>query len=239
MATVTASKVIKVEKKYDGYLEKETNKNLDSMKENAGDNNYTRFARDYYKYTGGNYQGQPWCAMFQSVCLVEAFGLDIAKKLLGGSLYHNCATAVNQFKKAGIWKTSNPKPGDVVIFQNKSNHPCHTGMVIKVSGNIVTTIEGNTSSARGVVANGGCVRIKTYSINYGGIAGYGDMKYSKYDTSKKTDAKEPANNIYVVKEGDTLSSIAAKKKTTVAKLVKLNNISNPNKIKVGQKIKLS
>lgn len=238
MAKVTASKVIKVEKKYNGYLEKETNNKLDSMKENAGDNNYTRFARDYYKYTGGNYQGQPWCAMYQSVCMVEAFGLEIAKKLLGGKLYHNCATAVEQFKKAGIWKTSNPKAGDIIIFQNKSNHPCHTGMVIKVSGKTVTTIEGNTSSAAGVVANGGCVRIKSYSVNYGGIAGYGDMKYSKYDTSeKKTETK--SSNVYTVKEGDTLSSIANKKKTTVAKLVKLNNISNPDKIKVGQKIKLS
>lgn len=235
MATVTAAKVIKVEKKYNGYLEKETNKNLDSMKANAGDENYTRFARDYYKYTGINCQGQPWCAMYQSVCLVEAFGLEIAKKLLGGKLYHNCATAVEQFKKAGIWKTSDPKVGDVVIFQNKSNRPCHTGMVIKVSGKVITTIEGNTSSAPGVVANGGCVRIKTYSVNYGGIAGYGEMKYSKYNTAKK----KTNSKVYVVKEGDTLSSIAEKNKTTVAKLVKLNNISNPNKIKVGQKIKLS
>lgn len=102
MAKVTASKVIKVEKKYNGYLEKASNINLDSLKENAGDKNFTRFARDYKKYTGLDFQGQPWCAMYQSVCLVEAFGLAIAKKLLGGSLYHNCATAVNQFKKAGI-----------------------------------------------------------------------------------------------------------------------------------------
>lgn len=41
---------------------------------------------------------------------------------------------------------------------------------------------------------------------------------------------------YTVKSGDTLSGIASKYKTTVAKLVKDNNIANANLIYVGQKI---
>ena len=41
---------------------------------------------------------------------------------------------------------------------------------------------------------------------------------------------------YTVKSGDTLSGIASKYKTTVAKLVKDNNIENANLIYVGQKI---
>ena len=41
---------------------------------------------------------------------------------------------------------------------------------------------------------------------------------------------------YTVKSGDTLSEIANKYKTTVAKLVKDNNIKNANLIYVGQKI---
>lgn len=45
-------------------------------------------------------------------------------------------------------------------------------------------------------------------------------------------------NSYTVEKGDTLTSIANKYNTTVAKLVSLNKISNPNVIKVGQKIKL-
>ena len=45
--------------------------------------------------------------------------------------------------------------------------------------------------------------------------------------------------IYVVKKGDTLSHIALKYNTTVSELVKLNNISNPNYIVVGQKIRLT
>ena len=54
---------------------------------------------------------------------------------------------------------------------------------------------------------------------------------------------EPHNSnnygsIYVVKAGDTLSGIAAKFGTTVSELVKLNNISNPNLIYVGQVLKI-
>lgn len=41
---------------------------------------------------------------------------------------------------------------------------------------------------------------------------------------------------YTVKSGDTLSGIASKYKTTVAKLVKDNNIKNANLIYVGQKL---
>ena len=43
---------------------------------------------------------------------------------------------------------------------------------------------------------------------------------------------------YVVQAGDTLSGIAARFGTTVAELVSLNNISNPNLIYVGQVLKI-
>ncbi|MDD3303901.1 MAG: DUF3794 domain-containing protein [Clostridia bacterium] len=43
-------------------------------------------------------------------------------------------------------------------------------------------------------------------------------------------------NIYVVKAGDTLWNIAKKYKTSIDKLVKTNDIQNPNSISVGQKI---
>ena len=53
--------------------------------------------------------------------------------------------------------------------------------------------------------------------------------------------KIPSNSekeeiIYIVKKGDTLSEIAKKYNTTVDKLVKDNNISNPNLIYTGQEI---
>lgn len=45
--------------------------------------------------------------------------------------------------------------------------------------------------------------------------------------------------VYTVKPGDTLSGIAQKYGTTVAKLQSLNGIANPNKIYAGQKLKIS
>lgn len=48
-----------------------------------------------------------------------------------------------------------------------------------------------------------------------------------------------ATNTYTVVKGDTLYAIAARYNTTVAKLVNLNNISNPNYIVVGQVLKIS
>ena len=44
---------------------------------------------------------------------------------------------------------------------------------------------------------------------------------------------------YQVKKGDTLSKIAKENNTTVEKLVKINNIKNPNLIYVGQSLKIS
>jgi len=45
--------------------------------------------------------------------------------------------------------------------------------------------------------------------------------------------------VYTVKPGDTLSGIAQKYGTTVAKLQSLNGISNPDKIYAGQKLKIA
>lgn len=50
--------------------------------------------------------------------------------------------------------------------------------------------------------------------------------------------KIPVQTVYTVKKGDTLSKIANKYNTTVAQLVKLNNIKNPDLIYPGQKVKV-
>lgn len=62
--------------------------------------------------------------------------------------------------------TSNKTPhvGDVVLFYRNGTF-AHTGLVYKVANNIYYTIEGNTSGASGVVANGGGVCKKQYSTS--------------------------------------------------------------------------
>lgn len=43
---------------------------------------------------------------------------------------------------------------------------------------------------------------------------------------------------YMIRSGDTLASLAARYHTTVAQLARLNNISDPNKLIVGQRLSL-
>lgn len=51
-------------------------------------------------------------------------------------------------------------------------------------------------------------------------------------------AKKPTTVYHTVKSGETLSGIASKYGTTYQQLAKMNNISNPNLIYVGQKIRV-
>lgn len=52
-------------------------------------------------------------------------------------------------------------------------------------------------------------------------------------------ANAQENNIYIVKSGDTLSKIAKVNHVSLTSLIALNNIKNPNRIYVGEKIVLS
>lgn len=56
--------------------------------------------------------------------------------------------------------------------------------------------------------------------------------------NKQSAPSVPVTSTYTVKKGDTLSGIAARFGTTVAKLVQLNSIKNPNLIFPGQVLKL-
>lgn len=58
------------------------------------------------------------------------------------------------------------------------------------------------------------------------------------DIKNEVPSQEVNTDTYIVKAGDTLSAIASKYNTTVAKLASINNISNPNLISVGQVLKL-
>lgn len=146
------SAMIKIAENEVGYLEKKTNSQLDSKTANAGYNNYTKYWRDVYS----SYQTQPWCACFVSWVFMKAFGLNKAKTLLKHWPYVYCPTLGAKFTKY-----ANPKKGDIVIFYRGGTF-AHTGIVTKVEGDKFWTIEGNTSGASGIVANGGGVCRKSY-----------------------------------------------------------------------------
>lgn len=145
-------KVILIAKNEIGYLEKKSNSQLDSKTANSGSANYTKYWRDVKP----SYQGQPWCACFVSWCFMKALGLETAKKLLKHWPYVYCPTMSGLFTL-----NANPKVGDIVIFKHNGTFT-HTGLVTAVVGDRFYTIEGNTSGASGIIANGGGVCAKSY-----------------------------------------------------------------------------
>lgn len=146
------AKVIEIAEAEIGYLEKASALNLDSKTANAGSANYTKYWRDVYP----QFQGQAWCACFVSWVFMKAFGADAARILLGHWPYTYCPTL------AAMTTNKTPKAGSIIIFYRNGTYT-HTGIVVSVSGDLITTVEGNTSGSAGIVANGGGVFRKTYS----------------------------------------------------------------------------
>ena len=91
------------------------------------------------------------------------------QKLLGGGYTSFTVDGKGFFVKHGRYYKE-PQRGDVVYFYSSvKKRVAHVGIVIEVtklkSGQyVIKTVEGNTSSAPGVVRNGGAVAIKTYAF---------------------------------------------------------------------------
>lgn len=178
------------------YLEKRTNAYLDDFQKNAGYNNYTKFARDVDNWGQPGCQGQPWCAEFQFWKLVKILGITKALQIMGGGFY-NCQSITQWAKKNGTWH-STPKDGALVIFRDGS----HIGSVRSYSNTYIYTNEGNTSSAAGVIANGGSCRNKQYLLSDPVIDGYvwidWDRKTQSTDTWKATGtATSTVDDLYI------------------------------------------
>lgn len=162
------------------YLEKKTSAFLDDFLKNAGYNNYTKFARDVNSWGQPGCQAQPWCAEYQFWKLVKVLGITKALQIMGGGFY-NCVSITNWAKKKGTWH-STPKNGALIIFRNGS----HVGSVRSFDKTYVYTNEGNTSSASGVIANGGSCRNKRYLRSDPVIDGYVWIDWGNEKTTTST-----------------------------------------------------
>ena len=193
-------KLILIAKNEIGYLEKKSNIQLDDKTTNAGSNNYTKYWRDIKP----SYQGQPWCAAFVSWCFMKAFGLDKAKKLLKHWPYVYCPTMSELFTL-----NSYPKIGDIVIFYHNGTFT-HTGLVTAVIGDKFYTIEGNTSGASGIIANGGGVCQKSYYNSKLPGTKFCTPDYSLVASSTETTNTEGGSYMFTpetVKAGDKNTSV--------------------------------
>lgn len=248
-------KVISIALAEVGYLEKASKSQLDDKTANAGSANITKYARDLAEisYFNGNKQGVAWCATFVCWCFYKAYGKDAALTLTcqpkntKNNAGAGCRYAMNYYKSKGQLHDT-PKEGDQIFFYSADKASIsHTGLVYKVDESYVYTVEGNTSSASGVIANGGAVAKKKYRLNYPRIAGYGRPKYTESAQEAGNGHESDSGSgmdeytTYTVKKGDTMGKIARAtlgKASRYPEIARLNNISNPNRISIGQKIKI-
>ena len=169
--TATAEKVLDVARGWLGYSEDNGKwKTILNVY-----NNHKPLARNYKITTKDS-----WCDCFVSACAIKAGATDI----IGTEI--SCGKHVEIFKKKGIWIEDGkitPKVGDIILYnwddntQPNDGWPDHIGYVEKVSGGMITVIEGNKSDK---------VARRTIKVGHGNIRGYARPKYAKSSTSSSS-----------------------------------------------------
>lgn len=133
--------------KYIGYIEKSAAAvkshgyaALLPKEEYAGYDNMTRFAVDV-----GHPNGYPWCQTFVNACLAEAYGKDLANKLLCGKLSSASTMEVKDaLVKAGREIALNDAMDGDLVFRSRTGGG-HVGIVVGWEKSGIVTVEGNTS----------------------------------------------------------------------------------------------
>ena len=194
MSKCTAAQAVARAQYYLGYKEKSSAKYISSNAKtyftmDAGSNNYT-----WFNYLWGvtsaslPVDSRSWCALFVSTVLYEAAGNDktAAKEMMHGILPYSVVNQVydaapSSYKgkskaHGGSWT---PKPGDIIVFcrSKTDEYRTHTGLIEKVVGSIIYTIEGNASNS---------VQELTYAETYEQIYGFVRPLYSDASTSTTT-----------------------------------------------------
>lgn len=164
-----------------GYYEKASEYALESKTGNIGTANYTKYGRVMHEVQPSNMDyPAAWCDCFVDWCFYEAFGADLARKMLCGTFDDYTVNSAQMYIDAGRW-TSKGSRGDQIFFKDGSGI-CHTGIVTGVVGQTVYTIEGNASNA---------VMRRQYDASDPYIAGYGMPKY-ELATTEQTECTDGA-----------------------------------------------
>lgn len=126
-----------------------------------------------------------WCAATITAAAIEAGYTDIIPREC------SCAAMIAAFKRMGRWQESDayrPAPGDCIFYDwqdsgkgDNTGAPDHVGMVERVSGEVITVIEGNYSDS---------VKRRTIPVNGRYVRGYGLPDYASM-TTPETPATAP------------------------------------------------
>ena len=198
-------------------------------------NSHQPLARGYaVQYT------DEWCDTAVSAAAIQAGCVDLIGTECG------CEKHIEIFKEKGIWiedGTIVPLPGDIILYnwdcqvQPNDGYSDHIGYVESVSGQMITVMEGNYNEEvageviQGKYANGEERRKKLCDMGY-------DPDAVQREVNRQLSQNEAPAEYYVVQENDTLSEIAKRFATTYLELAAWNGIADPNKIYVGQKIRI-
>lgn len=163
-----------------GYQEKSSASSLQDKATNAGSGNYTKYA-EYFdnlwnqgiKWYNTRKQGGEWCDMFYDWGHCQAWGYDMARKVVYQPLEScgaGCKFSADYYRANGAWidRSGTPKVGDQIFFGKKGDE-IHTGAIKKVTADRVYTIEGNVSNM---------ALEREYSRADSNIAGYGRPNYA-------------------------------------------------------------
>lgn len=187
------------------------------------------FDKNYPDFYNTKKQGAEWCDIFVDWCMVKAYGVEAAHKLLCQPKKSAGAGVIYSY---GYYKKNNqvgsePRVGAQAFFGSNQKSLHHTGLVIEVNGDRVKTIEGNAGNE---------VKIKEYNAR--DIYGFGYPDYSIIPhQNEPTEAPSGNTTIYKVVKGDTLSGIASRLGSTVGAILASNpSITNPDIISIGQEI---
>ena len=175
----------------EGYVEKASNKDLDSKSANPGSANYTKYNRDMHAiYPEVMDFPAPWCDAFVDWCFYKAYGICNAKSLLCGNFDDYTVASAALFKKKNAYYDT-PEKGDQVFF-NYGSGIAHTGLVIGVNYTTrkFTTEEGNSSNK---------VARRTYSFDDSTVDGFGRPPYgmvSPYPTTEVPNSSSISDSLY-------------------------------------------
>lgn len=216
------AKLVACAKSQVGYLEKRSNAQLDDKTANAGSANWNKYARDidskYPNFYNGKKNGYSWCDIFVDWCFIECFGYEKALKML---YQPTKSTGAGCSYSAGFYKAHNafyrqPQVGDQVFFGDYGNEG-HTGIVVAVSGNVITTVEGNTSGGYGVESNGDGVYLKKYNISTQYIPGFGRPNWEVVSSNVGNEEVSDTVSYPTIKLGSKGSDVKKAQQLLIAK----------------------
>ena len=143
-----------------------------------------------------------------------------------------------------IARKYNVTVNDLINYNNLKSNVLSIGQQIRIPSS--TTNAGETSSNIYTVKSGDSLYsiARKYNVTVNDLINYNNLKSNVLSIgqqiripSSTTNAGETSSNIYTVKSGDSLYSIARKYNVTVNDLMKYNNLTS-NLLSIGQQIRI-